>query len=127
MGELYNPYTLGIITRTASTRTLNSAAFTPSTTNVVRVSYSVRIQAALSLAGGQSGFVQLLINGVEACRTRNGQTGTLIIGLAVNGDSTAVLSEIINPGDTVQLVTNNTTGTPTFSIEAQNEAILKTN
>lgn len=113
-------------------RSLNTV-FQPSTTRDTLVSYSVDIAASLSLSGGTTGTVYLRYadnvgfstNVVEVCRTVNGNTGTLTIGLNITQNATGTLSGMIPAGKYVQIVTENTTGTPTFNYRSGQEVLFE--
>lgn len=113
------------------TRSLNSA-FQISTTQDTAVSYSVDIAASLSLTGGQAGTVYLryaddsahTTNVKEVCRFAASNTGTLTIGLALNQIATGTLSGIIPASKYAKMVTNNDTGTPTFTYRNAQEVLL---
>lgn len=113
------------------TRSLNTA-FQASTTRDAQVSYSVDIATSVSLSGGAVGTVYLryaddsgfTTNVVEVGRTVNGNTGTLVVGLTLNQTATAQVNGIIPSGKYVKLVTENTTGTPTFTWRSGQEVLL---
>lgn len=113
------------------TRSLNTA-FQPSTTNDVFASYSVDISSTLSLSGGQSGTVYLryaddsghTTNVKEVARFVNGNTGTLTIGLSITQNVTGTLSGVIPAGKYAKLVTENTSGTPTFTYRSAQEVLF---
>lgn len=116
------------IVRTPS-RTLNSAGFQPNPLRPCLVSYSVRIQSALSVAGGQAGLVQLLSDENSTPTTvraevRGSQTGTVSAGLAINDDSGAALEYMVPAGHYVKIIDSGITGSPTFTIAQQTEIDL---
>lgn len=128
MTQITNKGALSPIINTP-TRTLNSAGFQPNINTACEVIYSVRIQCTLSLAGGQVGTVQLLSDSNSTpttviCEAKNGNTGTLTIGLNTLQDQIYVLTHIVPAGDYVRLVTTNNTGTPTFTLTQQKEIDL---
>lgn len=96
------------------------------------VNYSIDIACTLSLSGGQTGTVFLeyaddeawTTNITEACRTVNGNTGTLTIGLNIAQNCTAQVSGMIAAGKWVKIRTANTTGSPTFSWRSGQEAVI---
>lgn len=110
-------------------RSLNSA-FLISAANDTYVSYSVDIQCTLSLSGGMQGTVFLEtadnaafnVNVTEICRTVNGNTGTLTIGLNITQSSTGTLSGTVLAGKWTRLRTNNDSGAPTFTYRSGQEA-----
>lgn len=112
-------------------RGLNSV-FQPSGNRDTFVNYSVDISCALSLAGGQQGTVYLEIaddsgfttNIQEVCRSVNGNTGTLTIGLNITQNMTAQLTGMIEVAKYVRLRTENNTGAPTFNYRSAQEAII---
>lgn len=115
----------------ALTSPLNTAAQI-SATRDVSVSYAVDIACTLTLTGGQAGTVILeyaddsafMTNVVEVCRTSNGNTGTLTIGLSLTQTATGAVSGIIPAGKYRRLRTVNTTGTPTFTARPGQEVTL---
>lgn len=123
----------GSITRSFSnpTRTLNTA-FQISTSQDAEVSYSVDISTSVSLSGGAVGTVYLryaddsgfTTSVVEVGRTVNGNTGTLVIGLTLNQTVTGQINGIVPSGKYVKLITENTTGTPTFSFRSSQEVLI---
>lgn len=116
---------------TSPTRPLNTA-FQISTTQDAIVSYSVDISASLSLLAGATGTVYLryaddsahTTNVVEVCRTANGNTGTLTLGLGLTQTNTGTISGVIPTGKYAKLVTENTTGTPTFIYRKAQEVLI---
>lgn len=102
-------------------RPINSTAFQPHASLSSTVRYTITIASTLSLSGGQDGsvFLETSANGstgwTEIGRVRNGNTGTLTIGLNTVQTQTYVLSGEIQPGYYVRLRTVNNTGTPTFT------------
>jgi|SRR6185312_34371 len=122
-----------VVTRafSAPTRTLNSA-FQISTTQDAQVSYSVDIATTVSLSGGAVGTLYLryaddsgfTTNVVEVGRTVNGNTGTLVVGLTLNQTATAQVNGMIPSGKYVKLVTENTTGTPSFTWRSGQEVLV---
>lgn len=114
-----------------TTRALNTC-FQPSATRDVLASYSVDIATSLSLTAGQQGTVYLRTYTNSSCTTGaqeitrfvNGQTGTLTIGLALTQNVTGTLTGVIPAGAYVQLVTENNTGTPTFTARPGQETAL---
>jgi len=118
-------------TFSSPTRSLNTA-FQIDASRDIAVSYSVDISCALSLSGGQAGTVYLryaddsahTTNVKEVCRFAQSNTGTLTIGLALNQIATGAVSGIIPAGKYVKLVTENNTGTPTFTYRSGQEVLL---
>lgn len=112
-------------------RALNTC-FQPSATRDVLATYSVDIATSLSLTTGQQGTVYLRTYTNSACsagaqevtRFVNGQTGTLTVGLALTQNVTGTLTGVIPAGAYVQLVTENNTGTPTFTARPGQETAL---
>lgn len=113
------------------TRSLNTC-FQISSTRDAFVTYSVDIATSLSLTTGQQGTVYLRTYTNSSCTTGqqeitrfvNGQTGTLTIGLALTQNVTATLTGVIPSGVWIQLVTENNTGTPTFTARPGQEVLL---
>lgn len=114
-----------------TTRALNTC-FQVSSTRDALVTYSVDIATSLSLTSGQQGTVYLRIYTNSGCSTGtqevtrfvNGNTGVLAIGLALNQNVTGTLTGIIPAGSYVQLVTENNTGTPTFTARPGQEVLM---
>lgn len=113
-------------------RSLNGSAFQISSTRDAVVSYSVDVACTLSLTSGQQGTVYLRYaddsgfstNITEVCRFVNGNTGTLTIGLNLTQNATGTLSGVIPAGKYVKLVTENNTGSPTFTYRRAQEVLL---
>lgn len=113
------------------TRALNTC-FRVSASRDALVTYSVDIATSLSLTAGQQGTVYLRVYSDSACSTGtqeltrfvNGQTGTLTVGLALTQNVTGTLTGVIPAGSYVQLVTQNNTGTPTFTARPGQEVLL---
>lgn len=115
-------------TLTTPSRTLNSASFQVDTNFATFVSYSIRIQDTVTVTGGSQGMVQLLVSSTSPAtesrsRGRNGLTGTVIIGVAVNGDGTYSVSSWVPAGWYVKISTSNVSGTPTITLEDQTETV----
>lgn len=114
------------ITTSTPSRTIGSAGFQPSTTKYTLVSYTLSVDAALSLTGGAKGRVELRSDSSSTpttvrCAVGNGNTGTLTVGLNTTQNATAPCTYIVPPGDYVRLVSVTDSGTPTFSVLAQFE------
>lgn len=113
------------------TRSLNTC-FQVSSNRDALVTYSVDIATSLSLTAGQQGTVYLRTYANSSCTTGtqeltrfvNGQTGTLTIGLALTQNVTGTLTGVVPAGAYVQLVTENNTGTPTFTARPGQEVLL---
>lgn len=105
----------------ADTRAFNTA-YQISTTNYVEVVPSIQITCALSLSGGQSGeiYLEVSTNGstgwVSKGRLPASNTGSLTLGLNTTQISGGQLSTLLPPTYYYRLRTNNTTGTPTFTM-----------
>ncbi len=118
-------------TQSQPSRTLNTI-FQLSTTRAAMVSYSVQITVTATIAGGQNGDVILEIASDAGFTTNvqtvaiagNGQVYTLAIALQGVQPTTNVLSGFVPIGYYVRLRTVNNTGTPGYSIRAQQEALL---
>lgn len=113
------------------TRALNTC-FQPSASRDTFATYAVDISASLSLSGGTVGTVYLRTYTNSGCSTGvqevtrfvNGNTGSLTVGLNTTQNATGTLSGIIPAGLWVQLVTENTTGTPAFTARPGQEVQL---
>ncbi len=125
--------TINLRTRTFNfpTRSLNTSVQISSSQDAL-VSYSVDIACSLSISGGQAGTIYLryaddsghTTNVKEVCRFAASNTGTLTIGLALNQIATGTLSGVIPSGKYMKLVTENNTGTPTFTYKNAQEVLL---
>lgn len=113
------------------TRALNTC-FQLSASRDAYVVYPVEISASLSLSGGTVGTVYLRTYTNSGCstgtqevmRAANSNTGALTIGLNTTQVGTGTLTGIIPAGLWVQLVTENTTGTPAFTARPGQEVLL---
>jgi len=114
-----------------TTRSLNTC-FQLSSTRDAFVTYAVDIGTTLSLSGGSAGTVYLRTYTNSSCSTGaqelarfvNGNTGTLTVGLSISQNVTGTLTGMVPSGAWVQLVTENTTGTPTFTARPGQEVLL---
>lgn len=114
-----------------TSRSLNTC-FQVSSTRDALVSYSVDILTTISLAAGQQGTVYLRSYTNSGCTTGaqeitrfvNGQTGTLTVGLNLSQNVTGTLTGVVQGGMWIQLVTENNTGTPTFTARSSQEVLL---
>lgn len=112
-------------------RSLNSA-FLISPSYDANVSYSVDIACTISLAGGQQGTLFLeqaddsgfAVNVEEICRSVNGNTGTVVIGVNMTQNVTATVSGTVLRGKWCRLRTQNNTGTPVFTYRSGQETLL---
>lgn len=111
------------------TRSLNTC-FQVSSINPAFVNYSVDVSATLSVVTGQSGTVSLKKFTNSSCTTgaqivqqfTNANTGSLTIGLNLTQTITGTLSGFIPAGTYIELVTQNNTGSPTFTYQSSQEA-----
>lgn len=109
-----------------------NASFTPSATKWTFVEYSVRVQgtAAISISGTSSvaGRIELQVGGNMKCQTREAVTlsGTVVIGvgLTITNPVDSVLTAWVAPNTSVQLVTTNESGTPTYTLVKATEYTL---
>lgn len=113
---------------TTPSRTLNSN-FTPSTTRPVLGIYTVRISSPINVSTGNDGTCELRsdTNATPTtliCSTRNGNTGTVVVGVAITSTTEATLVHLFPPGHNGRLVTINNTGTPTFTLVRSVEIVL---
>lgn len=117
--------------QSSPTRSLDSC-FQIAPTRDVLANYSVEIASSLSLSGGQDGTVFMEIYNDSGCTTgtqevsriRNGNTGTLTVGLNTVQTSTGNLTGYVPAGKYVKLRTSATTGTPTFTYRSGQEIQL---
>ena len=119
---------MGDITHTTPTRTLGSA-FQPNISRPVYACYSVAIDWAITVSGGQSGRVELLTDSANpptAIRgaVAAGLTGTVVLGVTMAGTGGGQLCAMVKPGDYVLLRSVNVTGTPTYTVTRQTESVL---
>lgn len=119
---------LGTVAPSTPSRALN-AAFRPNVTKPVQVYYDVDITAALSLASGQEGRVELLSdasNPPTTVRRRKtiSNTGNAPSSLNVVQKITVGLEYLVPPGHYVLLKTTQVLGTPSFALVAQTEEVL---
>lgn len=113
------------------TRSLNTA-FQISADRDAVVAYSVDVSCTLSLVTGQTGTIYLryaddsghTTNVKEVCRSQNGNTGSLTIGLNLTQNATGTLSGIIPAGKYAKLVTENNVGSPTFTYRSAQEVLM---
>lgn len=113
----------GTLVTSSPSRSLNST-FTPSNTKVMNVSYSVSVAGGLTLSGGVDGYVSLRINGTERARCGGGQTGSVVVGVAITQPLRCQLTWFLNPADTVNLTTVNVVGSPSYAIDVVSEQVL---
>jgi hypothetical protein len=114
-----------------ATRALNTC-FQPSATRDVLGTYSVDIATVSTLASGQVGTVYLRIYTNNTCssgtqevtRFVNGNTQSLGLTVTMNQNITGTLTGVIPAGFWAQIVTENTTGTPTFTARPGQETTL---
>lgn len=112
----------------ANSRVLGTP-FQPSTTRPTLVCFSLRVLSAISVLGGQAGRIELRSDAnatpsTVRARVAGGLTGTAVVGLALTDISEGTITYLVPPGDYVLFQSVNETGTPTYSITAQGEAIL---
>lgn len=116
---------------TNPSRSLNTS-FQISTTQNTVVSYSVDISCSMSLITGQKGTLFLryaddsafTTNVVTVARGSNSNSGTLTLGLALTQIGAVNLYGMIPAGKYVKLITQNDTGTPTFTIQNSQEVLI---
>lgn len=113
-----------------STRALNTC-FQISSTRDAFATYAVDILTSSTLLSGQVGTVYLRIYTNSACTTGtqeisrfvNGNTQTLGLSVTMQQNVTGTLTGIIPGASWVQLVTENTTGTPSFTARPGQEVL----
>lgn len=114
-----------------ATRALNTC-FQVSATRDALVVYAVDIATVSTLAGGQAGTVYLRSYSNSGCttgaqeltRVSSGLTQALGLTVTLNMNGTSTLSGVVPGGAWAQLVTENTTGTPTFTARPGQEVLL---
>jgi hypothetical protein len=118
-------------TFSSTTRSTNTV-FQISSTQDAFVEYSIDIGTSFSLTSGATGTIYLryadnsgfTTNVKEVCRAVNGNTGTLTVGLNLSQLSTGRLSGWIPAGKFVEIVTENTVGTPSFTFRSGQEVLF---
>lgn len=97
------------------------------------VSYSTTINTSSTLAGGAAGYVVLEIcatnsavaaNWIEISRTADGQANGLIVGLTLTQVGGGCITGMVPAGYYSRQRTANTTGTPTYVANGQQEVLL---
>lgn len=119
-----------VLSQSSASRSLNSAYQISALRNAL-VSYSVEIECTLTVSGGETGTVFLEIaddsgfttNVQELCRSVNGNSGTLTIGLSLTQTLVANVEGVVPGGKYVRLRTDNTAGTPTFTYRSGQETL----
>lgn len=109
--------------------------FLPSATRASDVSASFRIANVLNLSGGAAGDIIMeqaddsgfTTNVVELGRCGNGNTGTLVIGLALNDAIACQVSGITGSGKYVRYRSSTTVGTPTYTVLSARQVLLPSN
>jgi len=118
--------------RTITTGT-GATGFRPSTTRDAEAHYSVSIATSVSLAGNSSGYLVLEIaptnsatagDWVEIARVSSGQSGSLVVGLALNQTGGGQIAGIIPAGYYAKIRSVNVAGTPTYTLNGQQEVLL---
>jgi hypothetical protein len=112
-------------------RSLNTC-YQISATRDTLVSYSVDIGTTSTLLNGQVGTIYLRTYSNSSCTTGaqevarfvNGNTQTLGVSVTMLQNVTGTLTGVIPAGAYVQQVTENTTGTPTFTFRSSQEVQL---
>lgn len=116
-----------IVTGTGAT------GFQVSSTRNAIVNYSVTINTSVSLSGNAVGYVVLEIaatnsatagDWVEVGRAPSGQSGTLVIGLALNQAGGGQMGAVIPAGYYAKLRSVNSTGTPTYTYNSGQEVLM---
>lgn len=116
---------------TNPSRTINSA-FQISTTRDAMAFYSVSIPTSLSLSGGENGAVVLeyaddsgiSTNVVTVGTVRNGNTGTLTLGLNTLASMGCQISGMIPAGKYARLRPVDTTGSPVQAFVSAQEVLI---
>lgn len=117
--------------QSSASRSLNTI-FQISSTRDSLVNYSVDISTAATLIGGQTGTVYLQIStsstfasGIqELGRSVNGNSVSLAIAITVTQNVTGTMSGYVPSGYYCRLLTENTTGTPTFTYRSGQEVLV---
>lgn len=124
--------TTGSRTFNYPSRTLNSC-FQISSTNDADFHYKVDVTTGLSLTSGAQGTVTATSYTNSGCTTgaqtvadgTSSQTGTLVVGLAINQIADISLDGTLPGGKWLKITTANTTGTPTFAIRAVQSEVIQ--
>lgn len=107
-----------------------ATGFRPSATRDSMVNYSITVGTSVSLTGNSSGQVLLEIcptnsanagDWIEVGRVASGQSGSLVVGLVLNQTGGGQIGALIPAGYYVKIRTVNVSGTPTFTINSQQE------
>ena len=110
-------------------------AFQPSATRSSDIRASFRIANVLNLTGGAAGDVVMeqadnsgmSTNVVELGRCGNGNTGTLVIGLALNDAIACQISGDVGAGKYVRYRSATTVGTPTYTVLGARQVLQPSN
>lgn len=114
-----------VATVSTPSRSLNSA-FQPSALRPTLVTYSVKIESAISIAGGAAGRARLLSDASNPpttirAETSSGVTGTAVLGVAMTVTGGGAMTYEVPAGHYVEIDTAATIGSPTFTLAAQVE------
>lgn len=106
--------------------TLNGSAIQSSTTRDVELTFTVSVSNTLTLAGGQSGQVDLVCDSSASPSTvvqtgAASSTGTVVIGISLTTSTTLVLRHRVPAGDYCKLTS---TGTGTTTLVRQIAQVL---
>lgn len=122
-----------LITHTIVTSSNSANGFSLSATRPMFVTYSVTITSSSTLSGGSAGYVVLEIcssnsstgtDWMECSRITNGQTNTLIIGLALTQPCGGNMTAMVPNGYFLRLRSVNTTGTPSYVYNSGEEVSM---
>jgi hypothetical protein len=121
------------VTRAFVTSSTSANGFQISATRDAFVNYKATIVTTCTITSGQLGTILLEIcatnsatasDWLEIGRFTNGQTGGLVVGLTLVQTTAGQLSGWVPAGWYVRLRTINTTGTPSFTYNTGQEALL---
>lgn len=115
-------------TPSTPTRSLGTA-FRPNVSRITSAHYSVKIDATITVSGGQAGRVELLSDTANPPTTIRasvpcGSTGTVVVGVSMVTTCGDELSYTVPAGHYVLLRSVNVTSTPTYTIVNQVEETL---
>ncbi len=124
----YTDNAIASVAASTPSRTLG-VAFQPSNARPVLGHYSVKIDATLTISGGQAGRVELLSDAANPPTTIRasipcGATGTAVIGLTLTTTCGGQLSYLVRAGDFALIRTVDGVNTPTYTLVNQTEETL---
>lgn len=119
----------GVESTATPSRTLGTA-FRASAVRPVLGTYAASASCAVTLAGGQAGYVEILSDSANPPTTSRGRiagctlTGTVVVGVSLTSTVDGALSYLVPTGDYVLIRAVSTTGSPTLTLAASTEQTL---